>query len=282
MGELKSVSFLGVAMAVIGGIGVLSALYSIGFWLVSLRETFWMSRLHMYTFEWGYLPDYIAMCVFCAIGARLGGAMVQCGPLSAAGLELLGKWGVLVWGFLAAISVGLLAGAVLINQNFFNGADAMDLILADPLPTLLWPPEEHPLGRWTYSLRWIINDPSPNPAWLLLDLILSQTFWILGPLAISLWAWRGRKSNFADRAFAGLALIFAFLTIVSIYLLIKNNWSMMTYDYPNDLIVHFAEAPGFGAIPFYLTFVLMMLAIALLLFQRTRFAGAKKSEVGPT
>lgn len=285
MGDRAFLRWIGFALLVIGGLGVLSALYSLGFWFVSLREGIWVSELHSYTFEWGYtdfFPDYLAMGFFCAVGARLGAKMVKDGTSIEMVLDLLGKWGVLVWGLLTAISIVLLVAGVVTEHYYFEDADALDILFADPLPTVLWPPEEGSSAYWSYRLQRMITDPSPNPAWLVLDLILSQTFWILGPLAISLWLWRGRTSKFANRAFAGLALLFAVLTIASTYLLIRNNWGMMTYAYSPDVIIHFADAPGFGAIPFYLTFVLMMLTIARLLIRRATTSELEQSEVAPT
>lgn len=267
MGDRQFLRWIGLALLVIGGLGLLTSLYSLGFWFAERGEPIWFGKLHSYLFEWSdYGPFYyVVVGFFSGLGMFLGRSLRQDSATPETLLKMFGQVGVWVWGMLAVLKLlEISITTIQYPSNFRLTA----FIFWDPYQTYLWPPWEGSYSQYTYFLRGLLFDDSPNPAWLIIDLLLSPMFWIVAPLSLSLWAKRGGDSTVVNRAFAGLAILLAGLTSYSVYLLVLANWYRLNFD-PEGRVVEFTKMPGFGAVPFYLVFVVVMICIGVLLFRRS-------------
>lgn len=282
MGDRKA-QVVGIALLSFGGIGVAAAIYAITVWYFSVWDMIWSSEFIYYLLEWrypGYFTDYVLVGCFSAAGAVAGVWAIRNCVDADAMLKMLGRIQVWTWALVGAAALLLHVAAVFLNPDF-SGTPAA-VLYWQRLPSELWPPEDGTLSHFTYALRRLLFDPSPNPAWLLLDFFLSGSFWTLGPLAIGIWAWRGRTSKVIDRIFAGSAFLFAALTLGSVCLLISINWSRLNWEPGPGELWEFTYVAGFETFPFYLNFALMMGTISVLLLLRSFQAAAALSKAKET
>ena len=266
MGDRRFLHSVGLALLVVGGIGVLTSLYSLGFWLAERGGSIWLGKAHSYLFEWSdHGPFYyIVVGMFSGLGVFLGRSLRRETTTPENALRMLGRVGLWIWGFLAALNlVRILASWILYPSRF----SLSELVFGSRNATYMWPPWDRGYEAQGYFIRQLIYPGPHSPAWLMLDMVVSPTFWTVGPLLLSLHSWRGLDSKLADRAFAAFAFLLAGMTLASSYWLVAANWARFGFD-PEGRVVEFVDIPGFGAIPIYLVFVASMICMAVLLFCR--------------